>query len=313
MWTSYDWISMHASSTQSNASSSGGKVRLQRFLADAGVASRRHSELLIAEGRVKVNGSVVREVPAFVTPGVDRVQVDNTSIDPQSNRKIYVMLNKPGKTLCTVEDEPGAARRTVMHLVDHPSGARLYPVGRLDYDTRGLVLMTNDGAFANRLTHPRYGVEKTYHATVKGSLDEAAIARLEHGIYLAQRKEGRTVGAVRASHVHLRILKRGRDQSLLEIILKEGRNRQVRRMLAAVGCPVKKLERVAIGPVKLKGLARGAWRELSRSELQMLKRAIEKPSQARKTAPQYAARQKPTSQRSRYHPNSAKRSRRERP
>ena len=250
------------------------KVRLQRFLADAGVASRRASELLIAEGRVAVNGNTVTEIPAFVQPGKDRVQVDGTVIQSEV-RRIYVMLNKPGKTLSTVEDEPGAARRTVMHLVDHPSGTRLYPVGRLDYDTRGLVLLTNDGDFANKLTHPRYGVEKTYHATVKGSLNEAAIARLEHGIYLAQRREGRTVGAVRAAHVKLKIIRQSRGQSVLEVVLKEGRNRQVRRMLAAVGCPVKKLERVAFGSVMLKGLARGQWRELTRIELQKLRRSVD--------------------------------------
>lgn len=250
-------------------------VRLQRYLADAGVASRRHSELLIEEGRVRVNGRVVRELPVFVRPGQDRVQVDGTVVEG-AERHVYVMLNKPSKTLSTVEDEPGAARRTVLDLVDHPSGARLYPVGRLDYDTRGLVLLTNDGELANRLTHPRFGVEKTYHAVVKGYLDEEALAALERGIYLAERREGRTVGAVRASHVNLRLVRRDRERTVLELALKEGRNRQVRRMLAAVGCPVKKLERVAIGPLKLKGLAMGEWRELSNVEVQMLRRAVER-------------------------------------
>ena len=253
------------------------EVRLQRFLADAGVASRRHSELLIEEGRVKVNGKTVFELPVFITPGKDRIQVDGKLIEGPE-RHVYVMLNKPGKTLSTVEDEPGAARRTVLDLVDHPSGARLYPVGRLDYDTRGLVLLTNDGDLANNLTHPRYGVEKTYHAVVKGYLEEEALEQLEKGIYLAERREGRTVGAIRASHVKLAILKRDRERTILEVTLKEGRNRQVRRMLAAVGCPVKKLERVAMGPIKLKGLAVGEWRELSLVEVQQLRRAVDKGS-----------------------------------
>ncbi|VAX40015.1 Ribosomal large subunit pseudouridine synthase B [hydrothermal vent metagenome] len=252
-----------------------GLVRLQRFLADAGVASRRHSELLIREGRVKVNGQRVHELPIFITPGEDRIQVDGTVIEGPE-RLVYIMLNKPSKTLTTVEDEPGAARRTVLDLVDHPSGVRLYPVGRLDYDTRGMLLLTNDGALANQLTHPRYGVEKTYHAVVKGYLAEEALEQLEKGIYLAERREGHTVGAVRASHVKLRIVRRDRERTILEITLKEGRNRQVRRMLAAVGCPVKKLERVAMGPVKLKGLAVGEWRELSRVEVQRLRQAVDK-------------------------------------
>lgn len=261
-----------------------GPVRLQRFLADAGVASRRHSELLIEEGRVRVNGRVVRELPAFVVPGQDRVQVDGTPI-AGPERHVYVMLNKPTRTLSTVEDEPGAARRTVLDLVDHPSGARLYPVGRLDFDTRGLVLLTNDGELANRLTHPRYGVEKTYHAVVKGYLDEEALTKLEQGIYLAERREGRTVGAARASHVNLKLIRRDRERTVLEVRLKEGRNRQVRRMLARVGCPVKRLERVAIGPLRLKGLAMGEWRELSNVEMHMLRQAVERGSKRAGRAP----------------------------
>lgn len=252
-----------------------GRVRLQRFLADAGVASRRASELLVEEGRVKVNGRTVRELPAFVVPGEDRVQVDGVPIEG-AERHVYVMLNKPGRTLSTVEDEPGAARRTVLDLVQHPSGVRLYPVGRLDYDTRGLVLLTNDGELANRLTHPRFGVEKTYHAVVKGYLEEESLDKLEKGIYLAERREGRTVGATRAAHVGLKMIKRDRDRTVLELTLKEGRNRQVRRMLAAVGAPVKKLERVAMGPLKLKGLAVGQWRELTKVELQALRKAADK-------------------------------------
>lgn len=261
-----------------------GEVRLQRYLADAGVASRRHSELLITEGRVKVNGRTVRELPAFVVPGEDRVQVDGTPIEG-AERRVYIMLNKPTRTLSTVEDEPGAARRTVLDLVDHPSGARLYPVGRLDFDTRGLVMMTNDGELANRLTHPKFGVEKTYHVTVKGYLDAEGLEKLEKGIYLAERREGRTVGAVRASHVKLKLLRRDRERTTLELTLKEGRNRQVRRMLAAVGCPVKKLERVAIGPLKLKGLATGEWRELSNVEVQMLRRAVERGTKKAASGP----------------------------
>lgn len=248
-------------------------MRLQRVLADAGIASRRSSELLIREGRVAVNGRVVTTLPVMVDPATDEIAVDGRVI-PAAERHIYIMLNKPGRTLSTVIDEPGAARRTVLDLVDHPSAARLYPVGRLDFETLGLVLLTNDGELANRLTHPRFGVEKTYHAVVRGSLDDSSVADLQKGIYLAERREGRTVGAVRASHVDLAIIRRDRDRTTLKVTLKEGRNRQVRRMLAAVGCPVKKLERVAVGPLLLKGVARGAWRELTRHEVGALRRAV---------------------------------------
>ncbi|MCW5777505.1 MAG: rRNA pseudouridine synthase [Phycisphaeraceae bacterium] len=246
--------------------------RLQRVLAHAGIASRRACEELIAEGRVRVNGRVVRELPVFVRLGEDTVEVDGTPVK-SPERHLYILLNKPAKALSAVTDEPGAARRTVLDFVDHPSGVRLYPVGRLDYHTMGLVLLTNDGELANRLSHPRYGVAKTYHAVVKGRLEEDALARLEQGIYLAERREGRTVGATRASHVGLRIVKRDRDATVLEVTLREGRNRQVRRMLAAVGCPVKRLERVAMGPLRLKGVARGQWRELTAAEVRSLRRA----------------------------------------
>lgn len=250
-------------------------VRLQRVLADAGVASRRASEELIEQGRVDVNGTPVRSLPCFVDPESDRIEVDGRPI-PKSERHIYIMLNKPARYLSTVADEPDAERRTVLDLVSHPSRARLYPVGRLDYDTTGLVLLTNDGELTNRLTHPRYGIHKTYRAVVKGVLEEADTERLEEGIYLAERKEGRTVGAVRTARVAISIAKRDRERTVLEITLREGRNRQVRRMLAKVGCPVKKLERIAMGPLRLKGLARGQWRELSAPELASLRRAAKR-------------------------------------
>ncbi len=247
------------------------------MIADAGLASRRASELLIQEGRVRVNGEIVRILPVLVDPHNDRIEVDGRPL-PKSERHLYIMLNKPTRTISSARDEPGAVRRTVLDLVDHPSRARLYPVGRLDFDTTGLVLLTNDGELANRLTHPRFGVEKTYHVVVKGLLDDQAVNDLERGIYIAERREGRSVGGSRASHVGLTIIRRDRERTILELTLKEGRNRQVRRMLAAVGAPVKKLERVAIGPVQLRKLARGEWRELTAGELGALKKACRGPS-----------------------------------
>jgi len=253
---------------------------LHRFLADAGIASRRACEAMIEEGIVQVNGQIVRTNPAWVDPDRDRVEVAGEVVKPP-DRRIYVLLNKPSRVLSTARSEPGDTRRTVLDLVDHPAGARLYPVGRLDFETTGLLLLTNDGDLANRLTHPRFGVEKTYHAVVRGRLEDEDVARLEKGIYLAERREGRTVGASRTARVRLRILKRDRDRTTLELTLKEGRNRQVRRLLAAVGCPVKRLERVAMGPLRLKGIARGAWRELTRAELQALRRAAHQGTRSR--------------------------------
>jgi len=242
-------------------------------MAEAGIASRRECERLIESGAVEVNGQVVTTLPVFVDPKVDRICVDGRPIRKERQRLLYILLNKPARTLTTLADEPGADRRTVIDLVDHPQKGRLFPVGRLDYDTTGLLLLTNDGELAHRLTHPRYGVPKTYRAVVKGYIEDEAVAELERGIYLADRKEGKTTGASRTAHVEVRIISRQRDRTTLELTLREGRNRQVRRLLAAVGYPVRKLERIAMGPLTLKGVARGRWRELDRHEVRALKRA----------------------------------------
>tara|TARA_R110000737_G_scaffold2923_1_gene8229 strand:+ start:65738 stop:66796 length:1059 start_codon:yes stop_codon:yes gene_type:complete len=246
--------------------------RLQRVMADAGVGSRRTCEGLIEAGEVTVNGKIETNLPIWVDPSIDRIVVQGKVL-PQSERLLYVMLNKPPRTLSSVKDEPGYDRRTVTELVNHPAAARLFPVGRLDYETVGLILLTNDGEMANRLTHPRYGVPKTYRVTVKGKLDEEAIQELERGIFLAQRSEGQTHGAKRTAHVEIKLIAQDRDSTVMELTLREGRNRQVRRMLAAVGFPVRKLERIGMGPVELKGVARGAWRELTRDEIKALKKA----------------------------------------
>ncbi|MBX3365638.1 MAG: rRNA pseudouridine synthase [Phycisphaeraceae bacterium] len=251
--------------------------RLQRVMADAGVAARRDCEKLILDGAVTVNGKVVRSLPVWVHPKLDRIAVRGRPL-PEPERHIYLMLNKPPRTLTTAADEPGADRRTVLDLVNHPSRARLFPVGRLDYDTTGLLLLTNDGDFANAITHPRNGLPKTYLAVVNGRLEDDDVQKLEEGIYLAERKAGRTVGAVRTARVRIEIFARGQDRTVLRLTLKEGRNRQVRRMLAAVRCPVRKLERVAIGPVTLSNVARGRWRELTREELRLLREGIKRAS-----------------------------------
>lgn len=246
--------------------------RLQRVLADAGVAARRICEELILAGDVEVNGSIVDYLPAFADPERDRITVQGRPIKPQA-RKVYVLLNKPAKTVCTTADEPEMGRRTVTELVDHPGADRLYPVGRLDYDTTGLLILTNDGDLANKLTHPKFGVEKTYHALVKGRMSDQDAAQIAEGIYLAERKANKSGATSRAARVEVTIFKRDEARTILELRLREGRNVQVRRLLTAVGCPVKKLERVAMGPIVLKGLPVGAWRELTKSEIDALRKA----------------------------------------
>jgi 23S rRNA pseudouridine2605 synthase len=253
--------------------------RLQRVMADAGIASRRDCERMIEEGLVTVNGTLVADLPAWVDPERDRIVVDGRVLPPPA-RPIYVLLNKPARVLTSARDEPGSDRRTVLDLVRHPSSGQLFPVGRLDFETTGLLLLTNDGELANRLTHPRYGVPKVYRAAVKGRVDLDSIGELEAGVKLTDRKDGRTVGASRTGPVEVAIVHREADRTVLEVTIREGRNRQVRRMLAALGYPVKKLERIAMGPLRLKGVARGDWRELTRGEVQALRRAAAQAAKA---------------------------------
>jgi len=267
-------------------------VRLHKAMADAGVASRRDSEALIAEGRVKVNGRVIKKMPAWVDPQEDRITVDGEHLKrPQKKRtppgggdgggggaKTYIMVNKPKRVICTNDDPEG--RKRVIDLIDIPLAARLFPVGRLDYDSTGLILLTNDGELTNRLTHPSYEVTKRYHVNVDGRLTEADVQKLRKGLYLAHKGKPGGAGAHlrRAAAAVVKVLghetdrSRG-DRTALSITLKEGQNREVRRILARLGHKVRKLQRVAIGPVKLKGLALGEWRMLTSTEVHMLYKA----------------------------------------
>lgn len=261
--------------TQARATSTApkGLERLQRILADAGVASRRACEDLIREGQVEVNGQLITDLPAFADPKRDDIRVNGRRIR-QPEASVTVIFNKPTATLTTAADEPGMDRRTVMDIVQHPMAPRLFPIGRLDYDTTGLLILTNDGELANRLAHPKYEVPKTYRAIVSGVMDKESLADLERGVVLAHRTQGKTRGAQRTQGVHVTVTRQLRDRAHLEITLTEGRNREVRRVLARVGCPVRKLERVAIGPVKLADLRRGHWRDIKPSELKALKMAV---------------------------------------
>lgn len=251
-------------------------VRLQRVMADAGVASRRQCEAMIEAGRVTVNGERVTALPVFVDPQSDHVEVDGASITGKSKRKrshTTVMVNKPKGVICTAHDPEG--RRTIVELVPLPQ--RLFPVGRLDADSTGLILMTDDGELANRLTHPRYEIEKRYRVTVRGKLTEEEVERLKKGLYLAPTGRG-TKETKKAAVEQVRVLRRFTDRERgdrtdLSITLREGQNREIRRMLARVGFKVRRLHRVAIGPLDLKGLAAGEFRKLTPIELGKLRRA----------------------------------------
>ncbi len=254
-------------------------VRLQRVLAAAGVGARRGCELLIEQGHVQVNGKTVNRLPAFVDPETDRITVDGRPI-AKPVKPVWLMLNKPARVLSTTEDEAG--RTTIMDLVDHPARARLFPVGRLDYETTGLVLLTNDGELANRLTHPRYGVPRTYRAEVKGTLDATSLATLQRELIKAQRKDDkrsqRETGRVRpapagVTRMELSIVGREPGRTVIHITLREGRTGNIASMLAGSGANVRKLERIAIGPVLLAGVAGGRWRELERNEVRALRSA----------------------------------------
>jgi pseudouridine synthase len=228
-------------------------VRLQKALAAAGVASRRASEELIVQGRVKVNGKVVRELGTRIDPLVDQVQVDRNPVqmDPE---KMYFAFHKPRGVLSTMSDDKG--RRCI---ADYFVGFdRLYNVGRLDYETTGLILMTNDGELANQLLHPRYEVEKLYAAKVMGKVGKVELQKLKDGVKLED-------GLAQADKV--RVLDQNDAYSLVEIVLHSGKNRIVRRMFEAVGHPVMDLTRKTFGPIHLKALKVGQFRELSKLEV----------------------------------------------
>lgn len=231
-------------------------MRLARYLAHAGVASRRAAEKLIADGRVSVDGEVVTD-PARDVGGASAVAVEGRAVAPEP-REVW-LVNKPAGVVSTAEDTHG--RPIVTELVD--SERRLYPVGRLDAATTGLILLTNDGDLANRLTHPRFGVERVYRARVEPApVSEPALRRLREGVELV---DGRT----RPAGV------RQTSPGVLELTLREGRKRQVRRMCEAVGHPVEELERVAFGPLRLSDLAAGEARRLTPAEVERLRKTAE--------------------------------------
>lgn len=240
--------------------------RLQKALARAGVASRRAAEQMIVAGRVRVNDKVVTELGTKIDPGKDDVRVDGRKIPvtaPDKQEKVYFVLNKPPGFLTTTKDDRG--RKTVMDLVVGASQARIYPVGRLDFDAEGVLLLTNDGELANLLTHPRYHVPKTYLAKVKGVPSEEKLDKLRRGIYL---EDGPTKPA------HVEIEEKMKANTWVEITVTEGRNRLIKRMFWRIQHPVLKLVRTKFGALDRDGLRLGEYRELSKRELQHLRELI---------------------------------------
>jgi len=271
--------------------------RLHKVLAAAGVGSRRGCELLIAQGRIRVNGQVVNTSPAWVEPGTDRIELDGKNVRTQDqhnarSEKIYLVLNKPRRVICTNSDPQ--KRRSVLDLIKLPAHLpqRVFPVGRLDADSTGLILLTNDGELANRLTHPRYGIEKQYRVTVRGRVTEDDLQHLKQGLYLAHRKQppppkpihnrpqpmgtANTILAKKASMARVKIVGYRQDRlrqprTELAVTLREGQNREIRRLLAQRGYKVLRLQRIAIGPIKLKDLPSGQWRLLTTTQIRKLK------------------------------------------
>lgn len=231
--------------------------RLQKVLAAAGVDSRRKCEELILDGVVRVNRKVVDTLPAFVDPENDIITVNSRKI--RAARKVYYLLNKPKGTICTNSDPQG--RKRAIDIIKSPE--RIFCVGRLDIDTAGLIILTNDSELTNKLTHPKYGLAKTYVAQIKGMIDGKAVEKLKKGIWLAEGKTARS---------SVKILKRGVRESAVEIMIKQGLNRQIRRMLAKVGLSVKSLKRTKIGRLTTRGTGVGNFRSLTKAEIAYLKR-----------------------------------------
>lgn len=240
------------------------EVRLQKFMADCGIASRRKSEEIIEAGKVKVNGHVAH-IGDKVNPKRDLVTVRGKKIN-KVNEMHYIMLHKPRGYVTTVSDELG--RKTVMDLV-RDVNARIYPVGRLDKDSEGLLLLTNDGEFANAMTHPSHNFSKTYRVTVRPGVNDEILAKLREGVEI----DGRMTAPC---EVNVIVEEEGR--AVLEIVLHEGRNRQIRKMCETVGIEVARLKRISEGSLKLGMLPQGKWRELNDNEVRKLMRVAQKQS-----------------------------------
>lgn len=257
--------------------------RLHKVLANSGVASRRACEQLIAAGQVTVDGVVVTEMGTKVDPAKNKIMFGGQRIKPP--RPVTLILNKPKKVITSTKDEAG--RRTVMQYVAHIK-ERVYPVGRLDWESEGLLVMTNDGDLANLLTHPRYGVARTYHVVVKGQLTPAVLEKMQKGVWLSEGKTG---------PIKILIKQRDRESAVVEVTVHEGMNREVRRVFARFGLKVKHLKRLRVGPLMLGHLGSGAIRILSPQEIESLRQSVKvreaRPQAPRTQGPRKAAFQPP--------------------
>ena len=238
-------------------------VRLQKFMADCGVASRRKAEEIIKAGRVLVNGQKITEMGRQIDPDKDQVTVDGVPLKRPGGKKVYIAFNKPQGVLCTASDERG--RPTVLDYVDVPE--RIYPVGRLDLDTEGLILLTNDGELAHDLMHPSVGIEKEYEALVGGVLTRAQAGALQRGIML----DGTKTAPAKVEIIEIR-----EEKTHVRLVIHEGRNRQIRRMMDAVGHRVLFLRRLRVGGIHVGHLHVGAWRHLTQAEVAQLKKMVDK-------------------------------------
>lgn len=233
-------------------------VRLQKYIALCGKASRRKAEEMIADGRVRVNGQKVTEQGVKVEIGADKVTVDGKELSVVS-KKYYIMLNKPVGVVSTVSDEAG--RPTVVDILKDEINTRIFPVGRLDYDTEGLLLLTNDGDFSYRVTHPKFEMKKTYIALVGSGLTVAGLNKLRRGV---------VIDGFKTSPAEVELIDSEPNSNLVRITIHEGKNRQVRKMFEAVGVKVKELRRISIGKVEIGNLPYGRWRHLTSHEINYL-------------------------------------------
>lgn len=230
--------------------------RLQKYIANCGVTSRRKAEELILDGKVEVDGQIINEL-GFKVNGSEVIKVDGNIIN-KVEKYIYIKLNKPTGVITSVKDQYD--RQTVIDIVDVED--RIYPVGRLDYDTSGLLLLTNDGDLANKLMHPKFEVDKIYEATISGKINGTQVGQLERGV---------DIGDFTTSPAQVEVVKNDRSTSIVKITIHEGKNRQVRRMFEAVGKEILRLRRVKFGDITLRGLKTGDWEYLSEEEIEYLK------------------------------------------
>ncbi|MCL2611086.1 MAG: rRNA pseudouridine synthase [Defluviitaleaceae bacterium] len=233
------------------------ETRLQKYLADCGVASRRKSEELILSGEIKVNGEIVKELGIKINPDEDRVEYKSEIIKPKNNN-VYIMLNKPEGYVSSAKDQFG--RETVIDLIE--SDMRVYPVGRLDYDSSGLILLTNDGELTYKITHPKNNIPKRYTAKVLGTPSQESLTRFRNGLIIDDYK---------TAPAEIEIIERDYKYSLLKIVIHEGKNRQIRKMCDSIGHKVISLKRVAIGELSLGKLQKGKYRHLTSEEVRYLK------------------------------------------